>query len=111
MALTGVTESSARIHFGISGSIPPCGRPRHCLAASCSSSAPPMILIQLAAVDGAPLSVVAEPPATASTIPPTIAIPTTHPSRNAGPLERPLGVASISTIAMIGSGDSATPTP
>ncbi len=62
-------------------------------------------------VAGAPSELAEAPLETSSTIVPTAARPITQPSRNAGPLVRPLGVASISTTAMIGTGLSATPMP
>ena len=60
---------------------------------------------------GPPFSLASAPLETSSTIVPTTARPRIHPARNAGPLTRPRGVASISTTAMIGIGLSATPTP
>ena len=50
------------------------------------------------------------PPATVSTIAPTIASPMHQPATNAGPFVRPRGVTSIRTTATIGSGLIA-PTP
>jgi hypothetical protein len=65
----------------------------------------------LTQVAGVPCLLALAPLAASSTIVPSTAIPTIQPARNAGPLTRPLGVASISTTAMIGTGLSATPTP
>lgn len=65
----------------------------------------------LSQVAGVPCSLADAPLAISSTIVPRTAIPSTHPVRKAGPFVRPLGVASISTTAMIGTGLSATPTP
>ena len=65
----------------------------------------------LTQVAGLPCSLADAPLAISSTIVPRTAIPSTHPVRKAGPFVRPLGVASISTTAMIGNGLSATPTP
>ncbi len=56
------------------------------------------------------MSLGSDGPTTASTIAPTTATPTTHPRRNMNPSARARGVSSISTMAMIGIGLSATPT-
>ena len=75
-ALGGVIESSACIHFGISGSASPAAGLFHCRAARPSRrQRRGSTLSQLDPVEGAPLSVVAEPPTTTSTSPPTTAIP------------------------------------
>ena len=70
-----------------------------------------MIFRMLTQVAGVPSLLADAPLEMSRTIVPTRASPTTHPARNAGPLARPLGVASISTTAMIGTGLSATPMP
>jgi hypothetical protein len=46
-----------------------------------------------------------------STTDPTTTSPAIQPRTNAGPFERARGVASMRTTAMMGTGDSETPTP
>ena len=65
----------------------------------------------LTQVAGLSCSLADAPLAISSKIVPRMAIPNTHPVRKAGPFVRPLGVASISTTAMIGTGLNMTPTP
>ena len=68
-----------------------------------------MISTQLTQVAGAPDWLALAGPAIARTMAPTMPRPSSHPSRNAGPLVLALGVVSISTTAMIGMGLIAIP--
>ena len=88
----------------------PRGRPRHCFTATNSSSAPSASLRTLTHFAGSPPLLAFAPLEMSSTTVPRIARPSTQPSRNAGPLARARGVASISTTPMIGNGLIVTPT-
>ncbi len=66
-------------------------------------------LITSTAVD-VPESVSSASPARSSTMTLTTISPMTHPTANAGPLERAFGVPSMRMTAMIGTGLMATPT-
>lgn len=110
-ALTGVNESTVRIHFGSDTCSSPRGRPRHSLTATHNSSTPSARSSALTQPAGCPWSLGPAPPEASSTIAPTRDRPRIQPRSSAGPLERARGVASISTTPMIGNGLSATPTP
>jgi hypothetical protein len=103
-AFGGVNPSRATIHFGVAGSSPDAGRPRHCLAATASSSTPRIRSSQLTHVAGEPSELALPASAAESAIAPAIPSPSHQPMMNADPLTRPLGVTNISTAATIGSG-------
>jgi hypothetical protein len=110
-AFGGVKESIVVIHFGSVASSSPRGRPRHCLSASRISSRPSTRRRTLTQVAGSLSSLALMAPETSSTTVPTSVRPPSHPIRNASPLARARGVASINTTAMIGTGLSPTTTP
>jgi hypothetical protein len=104
-----VIVSIARIHFGISGSTPGFGRPRHWRRASRSSSAPSTIWIT--PLTGCPPSASSSGRTDDSSVNTVTAttIPSTQPSRKPVPVTRAFGDSSMRMAAMIGMGLIATP--
>ena len=101
--------SIACIHLGISACSPGFGRRCQIRPAISRKRMPNTSLSTLAQVAGSPVSCVAFPPASTSTIVPTIVRPASQPAAKAGPFARARGVPSMRTTAMIGNGLIATP--
>jgi hypothetical protein len=99
----GVNWSIDCSHFGIAGSSPGFGRPRHWRNAANSSSAPSSSLIMLTVFVGPLPDEKLLPPASATATTQISARPKTKPTANDVPFVFALGVTSIRMIAMIGT--------